>query len=61
MREVCVTGSDNWRITHESDGHIETDYAVPGEYPDISVLINNGFITEIEKVKSLILCYIILT
>lgn len=43
-------GSDQWRVTHESDGHIETDYAAPGEYGAISTLINNGIITEIEKV-----------
>ena len=43
-------GSDQWRVTHESDGHVETDYAAPGEYGAISTLINNGIITEIEKV-----------
>ena len=52
----CITGniqnagSDQWRVTHESDGHVETDYAAPGEYGNIATLINNGIITEIEKV-----------
>ena len=49
-----LTGSDQWRVSHESDGHVETDYAAPGEYSDITTLINNGVITEIEKVTFII-------
>ena len=38
-------------MSHESDGHLEMDYAAPGEYSDITTLITNGVITEIEKVR----------